>query len=302
MDISTMSLTTFITLAEQLHFGRTAERLGVSQPAVSRHIRQVEHYAGVPLVARTSRTVELTEAGRVFVTHAERALASLTRGQAASRRVAAGKVGVVRLGFRHGLWLLPDIVRAQRTEMRDATLLLVEADEDDQFRELVEHRLDVALTRRPATHASLVSRVLEREPLSVVVPHDHWAANRDQIDLEEVAGESFVMFRREHYRFVYERILSMCEDTGFSPRIAIEVDSPETAVAVVAGGEGIAVMSRGYARSHLTSVGSAEIAHQFIELYMTTRADTSELVISFADLLTRLPVEGFRDLEQHKTS
>lgn len=288
MDVSTHSLETFIALADHLHFGRTAQHLGMSQPAVSRHVRILERYVGASLVTRTSRSVELTEAGREFLAHVERAISVLDRGRSEAHRVATGKVGAVRLGFRHGLWLLPEIVRTQRQSMPDATLLLVEGTEDDQFLELVEHRLDVALTRRPARHPSLTSQVVEREPLVVVVPHDHWAAGRDRVEVADIADEPLVMFRREHYRFVYERILQVCEDAGFTPRLAIEVDSPETAIAVVAGGEGIAVMSMGYAQLHSASVASILMAEQSIDLYLTRRVDASPLVRGFADLITAL--------------
>lgn len=292
MDVSTTSLQAFITLTQELHFGRTAEHLGVSQPTVSRHIKQVERFVGVPLVARTSRAVKLTEAGRVFSDCVDQALSALERGTLEARRVSAGRVGVLRLGFRNGLWLVPTIVRAQREQMPGVTLLLTEADEDEQIRQLIEHKLDLALTRRPADHSSLRCQVVHREPLTLAVARDHWAAGRSSLTLTDIAGEPFVMYRREHYRYVYDKIVRACRDAGFSTRISIEVDSPETAVALVAAGEGVTILSRGYARSHREVVDSIEIRDLAIDLHLTIRADASELVTTFAELLTsNLPAE-----------
>lgn len=271
---------------QELHFGRTAERLGMSQPSVSRQIRQIERFVGVPLVARTSRAVRLTEAGRVFGDSVDQALSVLQRGTLEARRVAQADVGVLRLGFRSGQWLVPAIVRAQRKHMPGVTLLLTEADEDEQFRQLIEHKLDIALTRRPADHSSLRCDLVDVEPLTLVTPRGHWTGGRASVSLDEASEETFVMYRRDHYRYAYDKIVRACRDAGFAARIAIEVDSPETAIALVAAGVGVTVLSASYALAHREAVDSVEIKDLSIGFHLTMPTDASDLVTRFAHLMT----------------
>ncbi len=234
----------FVAVAEELHFGRAAERLLLAQPSLSRQIRQLENEVGVTLLERTSRRVELTAAGRSFLDHAVATLAQAEEAQVAARRAANGLAGHVRLGFvaSVAVAVLPDLVAAHRRSHPQVTLELREMTTEAQVPALVEGRLDVGLARdlEPVPGLRLVT--VSRERLVVTMPAHHPLRSRRKLHFAEVRGEPFVTLPRDQVPRAWDRLWMLSRRAGFAPRIAQEALQYTTMLALVAADIGVAVV------------------------------------------------------------
>jgi DNA-binding transcriptional LysR family regulator len=168
MDVELRVLRYFVAVAEELHFGRAAERVLVSQPALSRQIAGLEQQLDVRLFERTSRQVRLTDAGAVLLVEARRTLAQAERAVDIARRAGRGEVGRVRVGFLASASnsILPPVVRTFRTRYPSVALELNELLDDEQVRQLEEGQIDVGFLRAVPNGAILRSEVVLTEPLA----------------------------------------------------------------------------------------------------------------------------------------
>ncbi len=189
MDLSTRQLRCFLQVAEERSFTRAAEALYLTQPALSRQIRQLEERLGFSLFGRTTRRVELTDAGAVFLADARSALETLERGIQHGRRVHRQRSRCLRIGFLIGaaMELTPLILSEFRRRRADVVLELHE-DIDDATAGLASGTTDVALIRLPVTGEGIVSEQLYVEPRTIAVPADHPLAQRAAVRFSDVAG------------------------------------------------------------------------------------------------------------------
>jgi DNA-binding transcriptional LysR family regulator len=238
------SLRYFVAVAEELHFGRAARRLGMAQPPLSRQIRALEAELGARLLERTKRHVALTAAGAVLLEEARRLLAQAERVVEAVHRAARGQTGRLAVGFvgsaTYGL--LPEILRRFHRRFPEVALTLAEMGSPMQLRALGERRIDVGFLRPAALDATLVGRVVQREPLLVALPAGHRLAKVEGIRLEDLASEPFVMFPREPRPSYGELLIGYCVAAGFSPRVAQETNEMQTALSLVAAGIGVTLV------------------------------------------------------------
>jgi DNA-binding transcriptional LysR family regulator len=239
--LSLRSLRSFVAVAEDLHFGRAAARLDIAQPSLSHQIKALEAVLGAPLLRRTKRTVALTDAGRAVLPDARRLLAQAERMRTHVRRVAAGEVGEVRVGFvASGAYgMLPAIARQFRRKCPDAHLEVDECDLKLPLEQLVAGTLDLAIVRGPVSHPTLRVEPLLREPLCVVLPERHRLAARARIPLRALAGEAFALFPRHRNPAFHDAITGFCRDAGFVPRIAHEAADWQVVASLVAAGMAI---------------------------------------------------------------
>jgi DNA-binding transcriptional LysR family regulator len=238
------SLRYFVAVAEELHFGRAARRLGMAQPPLSRQIRALEAELGARLLERTKRHVALTPAGEVLLEEARRLLAQAERVVEAVHRAARGQTGRLAVGFvgtaTYGL--LPEILRRFHRRFPEVALTLVEMGSPMQLAALGERRIDVGFLRPAALDATLAGRVVQREPLLVALPAGHRLAKAEGITLSDLASEPFVMFPREPRPSYGELLIGYCVAAGFSPRIAQETNEMQTALSLVAAGIGVTLV------------------------------------------------------------
>lgn len=234
----------FVAVAEELHFGRAAERLHLTQPPVTKAIAQLERTLGVRLFDRTRRRVALTPAGQALLPEARELLA---RAQALPRRAraaAAGEVGRVRLAFVStiGFEQLPRWVRAFRVHSPDVELELVEATGDVQLRALARGEIDAGLVLHSpgAAPAGLERLSVLREPLVLALPQTHALAQADSVPMDQVLGEPLVIFPRRLVPSLHDAILALYQPAGRVPRIAQEAIQMQTIVNLVWGGLGVA--------------------------------------------------------------
>jgi DNA-binding transcriptional LysR family regulator len=234
----------FVTVAEELHFGRAAERLHMAQPPLSQQIRQLETQLGFQLFHRTQRRVSLTEAGQVFLQHSQDLLQQLERAIEAGRQASRGEVGKLAIGFVSSATysLLPPILHEFRDRVPQVNLTLRELTTDQQVRWLAENRLDVGFIRPPIDDPQLRTQVILQEPLVVALPHRHPLAQTPRIPLASLATEPFILFPRRLAPGLYDQVISLCQSAQFSPKVVQEAIQMQTIVGLVAANMGVAIV------------------------------------------------------------
>lgn len=246
-------LSCFIAVAEELHFGRAAERLHMTQPPLSRQIQQLENELGVQLIDRTTRSVTLTPAGVAFLPDARRIL-QLAEGAALTvKRVPAGDLGTVVIGFTaasaHAV--LPRLLAAARAQLPDVKLELREMVTAAQIEGLMTGELDLGLARPPLKRPGLVSRPLLHEQLVAAVPADHrLAALARQLTLTDLDSENVVMYSPVEARYFNELLVSSFTIAGATPRYVQYVTQVHTMLVLVRSGIGVALVPASAATLH----------------------------------------------------
>ena len=234
----------FIAVAEELHFGRAAERLHIAQPPLSQQIRQLETELGFQLFYRTKRSVKLTEAGQIFFLECQRLFRQLDQAIQTGRQVSRGEVGQLVIGFVSSTAynVLPKILRAFRTCVPEVSLELHELTTDQQLQWLQENRMDIGFLRPPVEEDAFTLQTIFREPLVVALPEAHPLAKEAQVSLQSLASEAFVIFPRTLAPGLYDQIISLCQQAGFSPNVMQEAIQMQTIVSLVAAELGIAIV------------------------------------------------------------
>ncbi|WP_458108618.1 LysR family transcriptional regulator [Arthrobacter sp. R3-55] len=235
----------FLAVAEELHFGRAAERLRMAQSPLSQTIKKLEKGLGEPLFERNTRSVTLTTAGHSLLPHARRILEEV---DLARRAVSAGTgtiYGKLAIGFSGALnhATLPPLTRALRQHypQLEVTLhggLLTQ----EALQQLGNGALDLAFIGLPIDALSLATRRIATERLGVTLPADHPLAGQASVGMAELAGDQFITMPAAQGSTLREVTFAACAAAGFRPRIGQEVSDPYTALSLVAGGVGISLM------------------------------------------------------------
>jgi DNA-binding transcriptional LysR family regulator len=243
ISASLRHLRALLTVADELHVGRAAERLGVTQPALSRQIAAMEKDLGVPIFSRTGRRFALTPAGEIVVAGARDVLRRADEVVRDARRAHAGELGSLRLGFVQSATYeaLPRLVSAFRAAYPDVAVRARAMTTVEQSEALRLGHLDVGLLRPVVPLPGLSRKVISRDPLVVALPPDHRLACLDRVALAALADEPFLFFTRESGPIVYDMIVGFCLAAGFSPRIVQEAQIPAIP-ALVAAGLGISLI------------------------------------------------------------
>ncbi|MCU0569630.1 MAG: LysR family transcriptional regulator [Oculatellaceae cyanobacterium Prado106] len=234
----------FIAVAEELHFGRAAERLHMAQPPLSQQIRHLEEQVGFQLFQRTKRKVELTEAGQIFLTESYKILRQLEQAIQTGRQVSRGEAGQLVVGFVSSAAynVLPEILRAFRAHLPQVKLELHELTTDQQVRWLQENRIDIGFVRPPLEDAALNCQIIFQETLVVALPETHRFGDRPTLSLTDLANENFIIFPRTLAPGLYDQIISLCQQAGFSPNVVQEAIQMQTILSLVAAEMGVAIV------------------------------------------------------------
>ena len=234
----------FVTLAEELHFGRAAQRLCMSQPPLSVAIRQLEEQLGAQLFERSSRGVRLTAAGEHLHARARQLLALARQAAQETRDVAQGTRGHLRLGFvGSSLYRgLPQaLARLQRTHPQ-VRVDMLEANSAEQLLGLQQLRLDVALVHSIQPPEGIASRLIVEEPFVACLPAGHALQEVPAVDLAQLRGERLVLFSSLVSPAYHQRIYEMCQARGFTPEVRHEVRHWLSVIALVSLGQGVALV------------------------------------------------------------
>jgi DNA-binding transcriptional LysR family regulator len=252
----------FLSIAETLHFARTAELIHLSQPALSLQIRALEKEVGVRLFERNRRKTTLTAAGFAFRDDAAAALSQLEQAIRRARLAASGKRGLLRIGFvsTAGSEIVPNIVRQFRESNPEVEFSLRNILTAEQVQMLETGSLDIGFLRLPiGEHSALDVVAVHREPLVLVLPSSHRLARRKRIRLREVAGQDFVMYERTYAPGFHDSIVGILRDAGIVPNVSQTAGEIPTLISLVASRMGITILPASAVKHSVSSVVACEI-------------------------------------------
>lgn len=245
-----------------MNFRRAAERLHIAQPALSQQITKFEKELRTTLFERTTRRVELTDAGRVLLEEGRRVLADADHARAAVDRVVHGEAGLLRIGFvsSAALQILPATVLALKQAHPGVQVELTESTTDPQLRAIVAGELDVGLVREVDHAKDLVVQPILRERLILAVHQSHPFAERTSVRLAELAGEPFLTFPRHRVSRLYDHIAALCHHAGFRLEIAQEAVQFPTLLGLAAANTGVTIVPASLRALNLAELRYVELA------------------------------------------
>ncbi len=235
----------FIAVAEELHFGRAAARLQITQPALSKQIASLEKMLGVSLLSRTKRTVELTHAGQTFLHHARQLLLQKETAIQLTRRTGCGDIGHLSIGFTKTATqtVLPTLLRDFLQRYPKVEIDMVELATEAQVTALNQDTIDLAFLHPPIDQRGLQVYSIFEESFVAVLPLQHPLGRYDTIPLEALAHEPLIIHPRREGPILYDGFLQVCQMAGFQPNIVKESISLQTRLCFVAAGIGITFVS-----------------------------------------------------------
>lgn len=285
----------FAAVAEELHFGRAAARLNMTQPPLSRQIQVLERVLDVQLLERTSRTVRLTAAGRSFLPEAQRILRLAETATLVTRQVAAGRAGILKCGFTaaSAYDFLPRLVTAFRRALPDVSLALREMVSKDQIEELLAGRIDAALVRPPVTHPDLIAVRALAEPLVVALPAGNPLALRDGLTPGDLGGAPFIGYAPNEARYFHDLVLGVLAEAEIQPRIVQQLTQIHSILALVRAALGIALVPAAAERLRFEGVVFRPLAlptPRPVELLLAWRRDADDpLIAQLVSILAEMP-------------
>ncbi|MFI0423499.1 LysR family transcriptional regulator [Spongiactinospora sp. 9N601] len=276
----------FIAVAEELHFGRAAERLRMSQPPLSQAIRHLERQLGARLLERTSRAVALTEPGRVFLGHCYTLVAAAERAGVAAELAQAGYLGTLAIGAVTSAFSepLPAILSRFHAGRPDIDLRVREVDTMEGVRALLDRHLDIAVIRHGADDERLRSDPLRRDRLVAAVPEGHELAAEGVVDLGVLADQPWVWIPRSISPTYHDELVIACRRAGFSPEPRHQAKSIHSQLAMIGCGLGVGLVPHTSASAPARGVAYLSLREPvfLVELAVVRRAtDTEPLVEHF---------------------
>lgn len=228
----------FVAVADEQNISRAAARLHVSQPPLTRQIKQLEEELETQLFERSSRGVTLTDAGRVFLADARRLLEQVDIASHRARRAASGELGRIDVAlFGTGIYgAIPHLLRAHRFELPDVEVVLHNMTKQEQLDALARGSIDLAFNRLMRPVPGLVSEVLMTEPLLVAAPEEHPVAQQPATELSALRDLPMVLFPTGYRPSFIDRVRDMCLAVGFEPDVRAEVADVVHGIAMVATG------------------------------------------------------------------
>jgi len=246
----------FSVLGEELHFGRAAERLAITQPPLSSAIKALEEELGVQLLERDSRRVRLTPAGAAFLVEAQQILERIEKAASVAKTVAGGMRGRLEVGVTGSLIYrrAPAIVKAFRRSMPGVDVVLREMSTADQTGALLHGQLHAGFMNAGAVPPQLSSLALPSDEIVACLPAAHPKARASTLALTALAGEHFVMFSRDVAPANHDNVIAIFSQAGIHPTTVHAARQWLTIVAMVAHGLGVALVPRSLAQSKVEGV------------------------------------------------
>jgi DNA-binding transcriptional LysR family regulator len=267
----------FVAVAEELHFGRAAIRMHMTQPPLSRQVQLLERGLGIQLLERNNRSVKLTAAGQGFLRDARHILAFSDQAADGARRLARGEAGSLTLGFTavSAYQMIPQLLARAAQDLPGLQFTLKETVSSAQLEALAAHRIDVGFVRQVNDHATLDAQLISREPLLVAVPDNHPLARQPAIAVRDLDQQAFVMYAADEGRYFYDCIAGLFAMTGITPRYVYHLGQTHTVVSMVKAGLGVAIVPASAMQLHSDKLVFRPLkdAELHAELYMVSRQD-----------------------------
>jgi len=268
----------FVTVAEELHFGRAAARLNMTQPPLSRQIQVLEHIIDATLLERTSRSVRLTPAGRSFLPEARRILKLAESASQVARRIAMGKTGSLKIGYTAAAayGFLPDLIAACRARLPEVDFSLKEMVSGEQLEALATGQIDAGLLRPPIARPEFATRRVVAEPLLAAIPKKHPLASVEAIAIKDFDDQPFVMYSPYESRYFHDLVVALFTRADVLPRYVQHVGQIHSILAMVRAGLGVAIVPAAAASLRIADVRLRPLklrTQTSVELFMVWRRD-----------------------------
>lgn len=289
----------FVAVAEELHFGRAAQRLNMTQPPLSRQVQLLERILGVVLLDRTSRSVRLTPAGRSFLIEAKRILRLAESAALATRRIASGDAGRVAVGFTaaSGYSFLPRLVDLARSQLPNVDLTLRELVSGEQVEALLTGRIDLGLVRPPLTRPEFDKLRVLTEPLVAALPAGDPRLEKEVIELADFDDLPMVMYAPEGAGYFHNMLAAMLDAAGVSPVHVQHMSQIHSILALVHARIGAAAVPQAAMRLQFEGVHFRPLNTPLkrpVELFVAWRRDNDNPSLKpLLDLIThQVALEG----------
>jgi DNA-binding transcriptional LysR family regulator len=287
MKLETQDLASFVMLAEQLHFGRAAARVHVSQPALSKRIRGLEDKVGGPLLIRNRRGVALTPAGTMFYKDARRIIRDLELALEAVQGATRGQLGKLRLGV--GMSTVHSLVPRALLRFRESSpgveIEIADMSTPSQVEALIAGRLDVGFVRLPVKHPQVAVRKVLTERLTIATA----ARFAGPLTMKGIQEQPFILIHRAVSATYHDHCISLCDRSGFTPRIVYEPNDMFTILNLVSAGIGVSLVPRAARAMHVSGVKFAPVHNRYAEWDIGmawNKRFESEIIRKFADALS----------------
>ncbi len=276
----------FQAVAEELNYRKAAERLFISQPGLSRQIKQLEELLEVRLFERDKKHVELTVPGRFLKGEVDFVINHLEAAKAQLKLIESGKVGELRIGFLGSASnrILPDLLARLNSEQPGITTSLEELSNSVQVEMVQKDKLDLGFVRLASVPEDLEMRSVFRDSFSLVVPASHPILESEFRSVAQFAEESFILFSSDYSNYYYDQIMGICREAGFSPKIRHKSVHALTIFRLVENGLGVAIVPSSLKVGYDLNVRFMEIRgiSQFTELSVIWKPENRNPALKWA--------------------
>lgn len=253
----------FRVLAEELHFRKAAERLFISQPGLTRQIKQMEEIYSTALFERGKRTVRLTEAGKYLKNEVDLLFTHIGNIHTQMERIAEGKLTTLKLGFIGSAvqTILPELLARLKSKQPLIEINLHELSNEVQMEMLQKNELDFGFVRTENFPLHILSHPISTEHFALVVPKDHPLKRKKKISLLDFKDESFILFSKQYSSSYYDLVMSIFRDHQFEPTVALRTVNALTIFNLVSQGLGIAIVPSSLKKGYNADVDFIELTH-----------------------------------------
>ena len=270
----------FLTLSQELHFWNTAERMYITQSALSRQIKSLEDELGVQLFERSKRSVKLTEAGAFLRDQWLPLLDEINRIHLQARKIHEGAFGTVRIGYPGSIvyGFMPELIASISRTLPELKVELIEPTDISFEQLLLNYQMDIAFRRDPAESPALQSECLYSEPFALVVPLHHHLNEQNFTGLHDLKDEKFIMSNLAQSTFYTSSLRQILEDHSFTPDVRVETDFGGMTLWLVSKGLGVSILPYSYSLSALPNVRFITLPYN-MNLYVTWRKNDNSSVL-----------------------
>ena len=292
----------FVAVAEELHFGRAARRVFISQPPLSKQIQQLEDEVGTALLSRSRRHVQLTEAGKLFLVHAKDIVAKAEAAMEVARRTGEGERGGLVVGYivYAAMTVLPTTLAVFRHRWPDVDVGLRRLYCPEQVAALGEHRIDLGFVCPPIVPDGVEIEVILREGIVAALPGNHPLARQKSLHLADLAKESFIFNRRDCDFGYRAQVAAICHKAGFELEVAKEAHDESALYPMIASGQGISLLPASARKLRLKGITMRTLKDNSdqVELAVAWRkGDESPLVKNFRTAIRERDLRANANME-----
>lgn len=292
MSLDLRHLRAFAALGQDLHFRRASERLHVAQPALTKTIQQLEDHVGTPLLLRSTRRVELTEAGRVFLDEIVDVSAQIDRAVERARKAARGLRGELRIAYTDFAinGALPHFLRAFNEAHPQINLDLIFMPTIHQHEAILRHRIDIGFLYGRSDQPLIGSLPFDDNEYVAILPADHPLAQRETLALTDLQREKFVFGTGDSWMIFRNQVFAECRERGFLPEISLEATSSDGIFGLVIAGAGVAIYSSAIGNMPRQGIAVRKLVDMSAKLPITAvwvRGNASEELALFLRFLRR---------------